>query len=160
MPEWLPKSLSGQGQHSSGVLESVRVNFHGARENASQAAQMAGISRGTQDDNPCAECCPKLTFSQRVKGCLTCFCVGICISILGTMSWWAGNMGAFGVLYTETSPRCVVQCTCRPLGRILTTLPLRLTLAQPVAHAWRPHLPRPAPLTRPNIALAATCAGF
>ena len=61
---------------------------------------MAGISRGTQDDNPCAECCPKLTFSQRVKGCLTCFCVGICISILGTMSWWAGNMGAFGVLYT------------------------------------------------------------
>ena len=97
--EWMPASLGGSNKSNS-VLESVRVNFNGARENASNAAQIAGVTRGAQDDNPCLACCPKLTFSQRIKGCLGCFCAGILISFLGTISWWTGNTALFGVLYT------------------------------------------------------------
>ena len=68
------------------------------RENMSSAAQAAGLSPAT--DSAFYKCFPKLTFRQRVYGCLGCFCVGLVISLLSFISWWMGQLAAFAVLYT------------------------------------------------------------
>merc|ERR1740130_645646 len=45
-------------------------------------------------------CCPSLTVKQRVQGCLSCFCVGVCTALLGWLSFWSGHIVTYAVLYT------------------------------------------------------------
>jgi hypothetical protein len=104
MGEWLPKSLGGGSQKPPTVLQSVQVRMNNtmgaARENTSNAAAMAGLSTGSQQDNPCAEMCPNLSFRQRVQGCLGCFALGFVISGLSFISWSTGQTATFAFMYT------------------------------------------------------------
>ena len=59
---------------------------------------MVGISPAT--DSAFYACCPKLTFKQRVYGCVGCFLFGVLFSLMGMLSWWGGNTAAFAVMYT------------------------------------------------------------
>jgi len=108
MREWLPRSLSGSTEPASqprglsdiSVVSSVRNAIAPARENAANAAAMAGLPTSQAHDSAFAACCPKLTFRERVYGCLGCFGLGFIISFLGFISFWTGNMAAFATMYT------------------------------------------------------------
>lgn len=45
-------------------------------------------------------CCPNLSLQDRIKGCLSCFGLGIVISFLSMLSWWGGQTATFAIFYT------------------------------------------------------------
>ena len=107
--EWMPSVLGDPGAGPSGSSAATSHNqvtvmgrmtgaIQPVREAGRSAAQAAGLSPAT--DSAFYQCLPKLTFRERVQGCIGCFCIGIAISILSFVSWWLGNTPTFAVLYT------------------------------------------------------------
>jgi hypothetical protein len=50
--------------------------------------------------SPDSSCCPTLTLTERVYGCVGCFILGIGIGFAGWVQWTFENVAAFAVLYT------------------------------------------------------------
>ena len=107
--EWMPSALGEAGAGPSGSSASASHNqvtvmgrmtnaIAPVREAGHSAAQAAGLSPAT--DSAFYACLPKLTFRERVQGCVGCFCVGVVISILSFISWWTGQTATFAILYT------------------------------------------------------------
>ena len=102
--EWLPAGITGGGGSHQQPARSNQVAIRmgnplaSARDNANSAAQQMGLSPGT--DSAFYACCPKLTYRQRIQGCIGCFFIGIVISFLGFVSWWMGQTPTFAILYT------------------------------------------------------------
>jgi len=71
-----------------------------ARDNAQVAAGMVGVDVSNSNDNCYDACFPKLTFQERVYGCVGCFAIGLAVSFLGFMMWWTGKIAMFATLYT------------------------------------------------------------
>ena len=121
MREFLPSGLSGGGGDSGGsgasgggggsaslqqvtVMSRVTNVMQPARERTQgvrNMANMAGLPvAASEDSNAFKACCPKLTFRERVQGCLSCFAIGIVISLLAFVSWWLGNTAGWAIMYT------------------------------------------------------------
>jgi hypothetical protein len=104
--EWLPNSMGPGTSVSERPRDPAQITVMGrmtnaiapVREAGHSAAQAAGLSPAT--DSAFYQCFPKLTFKERVKGCIGCFFVGMVISLLSFVSWWTGNIPLFAILYT------------------------------------------------------------
>ncbi len=49
-------------------------------------------------DEAC-ECFPSLTYKQRVIGFIVCLLLGWVVSLIGSITFWSGNIPLFAVLY-------------------------------------------------------------
>jgi hypothetical protein len=96
--EWLP-SLD-LGSSSTSKKPGVAVPQYVTRATAGITGTVASVRETAETAQGKDTCFPGLTLKQRIQGCVACFCVGIIISILSFISFWAGNLGAFGTLYT------------------------------------------------------------
>lgn len=147
-PEWLPSSLGGGGGSSKppSVMQQMGNRMTNAiqpaRDNAQVAAGMVGVDVSNSNDNCYDACCPKLTFQERVYGCVGCFAIGLAVSFLGFMMWWSASAPP------PPAAHCVVECMA------------------PCRRALRPHCRAPPtgrppirPLTRSSHASNACAAG-
>ena len=107
MREWLPAGLSGGGGSGGGassqqvsVMSRMTNAIQPASERGRNMANMAGLPVAPANDSAFSACCPKLTFRERVYGCLGCFFVGIVISMLSFVSWFFGHTATWAILYT------------------------------------------------------------
>merc|ERR1740115_39611 len=69
-------------------------------ESSSTSASMRNAVARSTGLSAADSCCPSLTVKQRVQGCLSCFCVGVCTALLGWLSFWSGHIVTYAVLYT------------------------------------------------------------
>lgn len=119
MREWLPGGLQGGGASASSaqpgsqrlgvatsqvtVMGRVTNAMAPAKERAQNAQNMAnaaGLPVGAAHDSAFEQCFPKLTFKQRIKGCLGCFVAGFFISFLSFMLYATGHTAGWAVVYT------------------------------------------------------------
>ena len=105
--EWLPAGLSGGGSSGGGapsqqvsVMSRMTNVMQPASEGGRNMANMAGLPVAPANDSAFSGCCPKLTFRERVYGCIGCFLIGIVISMLSFVSWFAGHTATWAILYT------------------------------------------------------------
>jgi len=111
MREWLPPALGGGGEASNvpsssapqpsvTVFGRMQTSARERTQNMQNAASMAGLPVSSANDSAFAACCPKLTYKERVYGCVACFCLGFVIGLLSFVAWWTGSTATWAIMYT------------------------------------------------------------
>ena len=78
-------------------MQPARERMNDGRNMVSAAT--GGAVAGAPDDSAFSKCC-KLTYRQRIYGCLYCFGAGFVISLLSMLLWWTGHTAGWAIMYT------------------------------------------------------------
>ena len=101
--EWLPScfdSSSTASSSTSSASASSKKPGYASRARAHLDGVIAPARENAQLASGSDTCCPQLSLSERVQGCVGCFLIGIVISFLSFLSWWTGQIATFAILYT------------------------------------------------------------
>ena len=94
-------ALGGNPRPKPGYAQQMRDNvLRPAQNNAAAARDNAAMAAGMGQEEVCCGLCPHLSMRERINGCMGCFCIGMIIGFLSTLSWWSGNIAEFAILYT------------------------------------------------------------
>jgi len=88
LPVWAggKKKEATQLEHVKAKMNKARASWNNKAAKVGESDAVQGIQQATGMTKN-ESLCPKLTYEQRLYGCVGCFCVGVVLSIAGWVMW-------------------------------------------------------------------------